>query len=681
MRGAFLVAVVVGLLFGGTVAGARLITGGNGDSAPANSVPDATPTPDPGSPLATAETFASAFASGDVEAIFGLLDAASLRIYTLPDMESVYSNFYTETTFQELTAEVLQHSETGAAFQVTLSTAYFGDIEYSIQVPFTAEGDRYAISWSPAVVHPELRAGLRMSSTIERPTRGAILDRDGQPLAHTINIRYVGLNRSLIADRAAVTATLEAFGFPRGDIDAAFDSPLGLSQRVDVGSVDDARAEEANRMVEDTLGLVIYFESRRVHPLGPAGAHAVGYTRELTAEELAARRGEGLRPGDRTGATGLEATMDSILAGRAGGLLSVVNGAGTVAFTVVDRPFMQGQDVQATLVSSVLVATQERLGARLGAAVVMDPRDNSILALNSSPSFDPNAFERGDTAAINAIFATPGDPLNNRATGGLYSAGSTFKLVTGAAGLMSGEYGPNSVLDCSALWYGVDPPRRNWEGARGPLTIAQGLMRSCNPVFYEIGLTLYETDNYLSEVARLFGFGEPTGTVGIVDEAGLVPDAVWKRDARGEAWFPGDDVNLSIGQGDLLITPLQLVNSYSAFITNTLRTPIILAGQEAIERGPIGLAPEQHAHLTNGLTLVTGPSGTANYAFANAGYSNFAGKSGTAEDSNEQQHVLFVAYAPVSAPAAVAAVVLDDGESGSIEAGPMARDMVLAALQ
>lgn len=681
MRVVFTLAVVMGLLVGGAIAGARVLTGGDGGSAPASSLPEATPTPDPGSPLATAETFASAFASGDVETIFGLLDSASLRIYTLPDLESVYSNFYDETTYQDLTAEILQHNETGAALQVTLSTAYFGDIEYSIQVPFTAEGDRYAISWSPAQVHPELRAGLRMSSTIERPARGAILDRDGQPLAHTINVRYVGLNRSLIADRAAVTATLEAFGFPRVDIDAAFDSPLGLSQRVDVGSVEDARAEEANRMVEDTLGLVIYFESRRVHPLGPASAHAVGYTRELTAEELQQRRGEGLRPGDRAGATGLEATMDSILAGRTGGLLTVVNGAGAVAFTVVDRPFVQGQDVQTTLVSSVLAATQERLGARLGAAVVMDPRDNSILALNSSPSFDPNAFERGDTAAINAIFATEGDPLNNRATGGLYSAGSTFKLVTGAAGLMSGQYSPSSVLDCSAVWYGVDPPRRNWEGARGALTIAQGLMRSCNPVFYEIGLTLYQTDNYLSEVARLFGFGKATGTVGINDEAGLVPDAIWKRDNRGEAWFPGDDVNLSIGQGDLLITPLQLVNSYSAFITNTLRTPVILAGQEAVELGAIGLSPEQHAHLHSGLTLVTGPSGTANYAFSNAGYSNFAGKSGTAEDSNEQQHVLFVAYAPATAPAAVAAVVLDDGESGSIEAGPMARDMVLAALQ
>ena len=680
MRGAFLAAVVVGLLFGGTVAGARLMSGDNGSPAPA-STPAETPTPDPGSPLATAESFASAFASRDTEAIFGMLDASSLRIYTLPDLQSVYSNFYDETTFRSLTAEVTQHSETGAAFLVTLSTAYFGDIEYSIQVPFTADSDRYAITWSPAAVHPELRAGLRMTSTIERPSRGSILDRDGAPLAQTINIRYIGLNRAIIPDRAAVTARLEAFGFPRADIDAAFDSPLGLSQRVDVGTVEDARAEEANRMVVETTGLVIYFVSQRQHPLGPAAAHAVGYTRELTADELRARSGQGYRTGDRVGATGLEATMDSILAGRAGGVLNVVNGAGAVSATIVERPFVQGQDVQTTLRSSVLVATQQRLGERLGAAIVMDPRDNSILALNSSPSFDPNAFERGDSAAISAIFAKPGDPLNNRATAGLYSAGSTFKLVTGAAGLLSGQYSPSSVLDCGALWYGVDPPRRNWEGARGPLTIAQGLMRSCNPVFYEIGLTLYQTDNFLSEVARSFGFGEPTGTVGINDEAGLVPDAAWKRANRGDAWFPGDEVNLSIGQGDLLITPLQLVNSYSAFITNTLRTPIILAGQEAVERGPLGLSPAIHEHLTNGLKLVTGPSGTANYAFSNAGYTYFAGKSGTAEDTNEQQHVLFVAYAPADAPAAVAAVVLEDGESGSIEAGPMARDMVLAALQ
>jgi penicillin-binding protein 2 len=204
-------------------------------------------------------------------------------------------------------------------------------------------------------------------------------------------------------------------------------------------------------------------------------------------------------------------------------------------------------------------------------------------------------------------------------------------------------------------------------------------MRSCNPVFYEIGLSLYnQTDNYLSEVARLFGFGAPTGVEGLAEEDGLVPDATWKRANRGEPWYPGDEVNLAIGQGDLLITPLQLANAYSTFIANTLRSPVILAGEEATARGALPLDEAQRDHLWDGLRLVTSSGGTAAAAFANAGYTNFAGKSGTAEDAGEQQHVLFVAFTPAGAPTGVAAIVLDDGQSGSIEAGPIARDILLA---
>jgi penicillin-binding protein 2 len=329
----------------------------------------------------------------------------------------------------------------------------------------------------------------------------------------------------------------------------------------------------------------------------------------------------------------------------------------------------------------VLTATQSRLSGRNGAAVVIDPRTNEVLALNSSPSYDPDAFERNDGPALAAMLATEGAPQSNRATRGLYSAGSTFKLITGAAGLASGLYTTSSTLECSAIWYGIDPPRRNWEGAQGQLTIAGGLMRSCNPVFYQIALTLYnETDGALSQMARNFGFGSPTGIVGLGDEAGLVPDAAWKEKERGEPWYPGDAVNLGIGQGDLLITPLQLANAYSSFLAGSLRVPVLVKGNPATVRNEIPLTAEQSALLRQGLKLVTSATGTASAAFANQGYYDFGGKSGTAEDAGAQQHVLFVAFSPADAPQAVAAVVLDDGDSGSIEAGPIARDLVLAAI-
>jgi len=323
-----------------------------------------------------------------------------------------------------------------------------------------------------------------------------------------------------------------------------------------------------------------------------------------------------------------------------------------------------------------------RLGTRTGAAVVIDPRTNEILALNSSPSFDPDAFERGDAAALAAITAAPNGPLTNRATIGRYSAGSTFKLITGAAGLLYGNYKTTDRLECGSIWYGVDPPRRNWEGAQGMLTIAEGLMRSCNPVFYQIALTLYnETDGALSKTARMFGFGAPSGTLGVNEVAGQVPDAAQKRAKTDEPWYPGDEVNLGIGQGDLLITPLQLANAYSSFVARQLRNPVLVAGEPATARGEIPLDDQQWGLLMSGLKMVTGPYGTASAAFSFAGYNDFAGKSGTAEDAGAQQHVLFVAMSPAAQPGAVAAVVLDEGQSGSIEAGPIARDIILAALR
>ena len=205
-------------------------------------------------------------------------------------------------------------------------------------------------------------------------------------------------------------------------------------------------------------------------------------------------------------------------------------------------------------------------------------------------------------------------------------------------------------------------------------------MRSCNPVFYEIGLTLYnESRGALPDMALLFGFGAETGIEGLYEDPGLVPDAEWKETVRREPWYPGDAVNLSIGQGDLLVTPLQLANAYSAFLNGELRTPVILADAEPVVRHALDLRPANAAHLRDGLELVTTTRGTGGWAFAAAGYPDFAGKSGTAEEGDGQEHVLFVAYSPREIPDYAAAVIFDDGATGKTLAAPLSRDLILAA--
>lgn len=674
MRAAFLGAVVIGLLVGGTVLGVRLLRGGAGAG------PDASVDRLEDAAAELALRYANAWQAGDYPSLYLLLHPASQATYPAVDFEAAYRDFARETTQVALAVSVAESSETGARFDVRLQTAYFGTLQYSTTVRFArdAEGS-LRVRWQPDAIHPAMTGGRVFRSEIRRPRRGTIYDRHGEPLAITRDIRVLGLDRSAITDADGVRAALHAFGFPSEAIERAFRSSSPAYYFVEVGVVPDDRAEEASRLALAHPGIVLVAVERRVHPLGPAAAHIVGYTRELTAEEASAMPGR--RAGDRVGAVGLEAAFDELLAGRVGAVLRVVAPGGTVVETLVERPYLPPQDLHTTLDAGVLRAAYERLGGRAGAAVVLDPRSNELLAVVSSPSFDPDAFERNDSDTLATYLNDPAKPLTNRALHGLYSAGSTFKLVTGAAGLASGLFTPQVRIDCGAVWYGVDPPRRNWEGARGPLTIAEGLMRSCNPVFYEIGLRLYrEVPGFLSEMARRFGFGVPSGAAGLDDAPGLVPDDAWKRRERGEPWYPGDDVNLAIGQGDLLVTPLQLANAYSAFLARQLRRPVVVLGTAAEPVGePLPLSDAQWQHLLDGLRLVTGPNGTAAAAFSAQGYYNFAGKSGTAEDVGLQQHVLFVAFAPAEAPQALAAVVLDDGVSGSLEAGPIARDLVLAA--
>lgn len=679
MRGAFVAAIVAGLLVGGAVAGFRAFSGGSSSATP----PPPSATAQPGSPKATADAFAAAWSSDNLNALYLLLDADSQRATPYNAFAAAYDQFSNEMTATSVQAHTASASDGAASLAVHLSTAYFGEFEYTTQLRLTRGASGWLVAWDNTAIHPEMTDGRRFKSEIKKPERGAILDRNGEPLALTRDVRMLALNRAVVTDRARLTAALIELGFTQEQIDTAFASPAGQNQRVPVGPVPDEKKEQAADIVGSISGALLYFEAQRIHPLGPAAAHAVGYTRELTAEELARRAGEGYRPGDRIGAVGIEASQESVLAGKIGAELRLVEADGsTTVKTLSSRPFVPGQDVTTTLDAATLRAAYARLGDRAGAAVVIDPQTNEVLALNSSPAYDPDAFERNDAAALNAITQAPDSPLANRATTGLYSAGSTFKLITGAAGLVYGGYQTTDTLYCGSIWTGIDPPRRNWEGAQGDLTIAEGLMRSCNPVFYQIGLTLYnETDGALSQMARQFGFGEPTGIVGIGEEDGLVPDAQWKKATSNEPWYPGDEVNLAIGQGALLITPLQLANAYSAFIHNGLRVPVLIEGQPATDRGALPLSDAQHNLLLQGLQLVASARGTASTVFALAGYTDFAGKSGTAEDAGSQQHVLFVAMSPASAPRAIAAVVLDEGDSGSIEAGPIARDIVLAAIQ
>ena len=379
---------MVGVLAGVAIAGVRSFTGSDGDPPPAPPSPTTVVVPAGETPRAVAERFAAAWEQGDTAAMYELLSARARGDTPLADFIAAYAAFREEAAVTGLAVSVAGAGAQSATLRVHLETAWFGDFEYATVLPFAhARANPARIDWSPATIHPALAGGGELRGEVQRPRRGAIYDRNGEPLAVTLDVRIIGLDRSRVFNRTTVIQAFVSFGFAREKVEAAFASPFGPRQRVPVGVVPDERVEEAARFVEAVPGAVLWFEARRVHPLGPAAAHAVGYTREYTADELAAQPGTGLRPGDRLGAAGLEAALEAVLAGRTGVRLEVMGGSRPVL--LYERPFVPGADVHTTLDAAVLRAAHEGLAGMRGAAVVIDPRTNAILALNSSPAFDP----------------------------------------------------------------------------------------------------------------------------------------------------------------------------------------------------------------------------------------------------------------------------------------------------
>ncbi|MEK7248336.1 MAG: penicillin-binding transpeptidase domain-containing protein, partial [Chloroflexota bacterium] len=444
-----------------------------------------------------------------------------------------------------------------------------------------------------------------------------------------------------------------------------------------------------------SLGVVVRQSTQRVYPNGDSLAHVLGYMTEVTEEQLQELEPKGFVSGDLIGAYGLEGQYDDTLSGVRGGLLATITPEGVLDETIAEKPSVPGKDIVLTINAEVQKKAEAELGEKAGAVIVMDPRDNSVLALVSWPRFDPNAFIRGLTSEeADKLFNDPKQPFLNRPVLAQYPPGSTFKPVTMAAGIEKGGFTVDSALPCPPVWTGLGDAyaQKNWQNVdRGYLTPSEGLMASCDPVFYEMGKTLdFIDDQIFPDFIREFGFGSPTG-IGIEEAGGNVPDPAWKEDNVGEAWFTGDAVNMAIGQGFLTATPMQTANVYSALaVTGVLRKPLLVArigqaGSSAFQEfqaetiHPLPISQTTLDSIRYGLYLVTQSTGGTSYQAWAGSSLDVAGKSGTAEDlSQGSDHVFFAAYANRSAPSIVALGALEEGQSGSAEVAPMLRHIMEA---
>ncbi|MBD2393438.1 penicillin-binding protein 2 [Cyanobacterium aponinum FACHB-4101] len=414
----------------------------------------------------------------------------------------------------------------------------------------------------------------------------------------------------------------------------------------------------------------------RYYPHGKNGSHVLGYTREINAEELAQRKEQGYRLGDVIGKMGAESAFESDLRGEWGGILLERDGAGKVLGKLGLKEAKAGNDVTLTLDLDLQKAAEQALGDRKGAVVALDPRDGSVLAMVSYPGFDPNIFSGKITTQLWKEVQGKGNPFINRSLRGFPPA-STFKIVTATAGLESGKYKPSTILPTYAYLRVGGTAFGEWNRSGfGPMGFVRAMAWSSNTFFGQIGNGV--GGETLIEWARKYGFGSKTGIELEEDTPGLIADSQWKKERFNWEWTVGDTVNMSIGQGFTLATPLQVAVMFAVPANGgNLVVPHLRQDPSYLEkRKSLDLKPETLKTLREGLRAVV-TNGTGGKAAVDGVV--VAGKSGTAEAPPGKSHAWFGAFAPYENPEiVVVAFVEHSGGGGGSTAGPIVQKVLTA---
>ncbi|HEY2953819.1 MAG TPA: penicillin-binding protein 2 [Candidatus Eisenbacteria bacterium] len=450
-----------------------------------------------------------------------------------------------------------------------------------------------------------------------------------------------------------------------------------------LAAVEESRAE--------LPGIEVQVEPVRRYPHGRLAAHLLGYAGEVNEQELDSLSTAGYRLGDLIGRTGVERRYEEILRGRDGAEFVVVNAVGKRVSTLTEeppRPPVSGHDLVLTLDLKVQRAMEDAMaGVERGAAVAVDPRDGAILGMVSRPTFDPNEFSRGMSwERWNVLSRGGSNPLLNRAIQGAYPPGSTFKVVVMLAALRSGVAGPHTWLQACTGSYFYGGRIFNcwkWDG-HGPLDFIGALQNSCDVYFYQIGPMLGLPR--LEAAAREFGLGDRTGVDLPQERRGLIPDPTWYDRHWGVGrWRKGLMLNLAIGQGELLVTPLQLAlvaaevanggRAVRPHVVKQVRGEALFTIPRPVQTGVTADRPVWDALQAAMEKVVKDGTGAA----AQVPGIRVAGKTGTSQNPHGPDHALFLCYAPVEDPRVAIAVVAENRGHGGTVAAPIAAK-VLARL-
>ena len=553
--------------------------------------------------------------------------------------------------------------------------------------------------------------------SIQAP-RGVLLDRRGTTLATTQALHAVSVVPALLPsaktqkeERARLMKTLaflihstpqaieNIISTAREKKGARYFDPIQIATDLDMATV--------GRMVENRPRLdnaiLLTDDLRRVYPQGELAGHVLGFTQiaDERDQQRAEEHGTLLHSDDRVGKSGVERFYDHELQGQRGEQLFEVDAQSRPVALRERTPEHAGATVKLSLDVKLQRAAENALAAarNSGALAAIDPRSGEILALVSRPGFDPNLFSLSGKQfqqAYLGLLRDPKHPMLNRAVTSRFPPGSTFKPFVAAAGLESGAISPGSSVSCPG-YFMLGHRFGCWATHGGGINLSRALAQSCDVYFYQLGLKMGDPESsgptQIARVARGFGLGEKTGIDLASDEAGLMPDPAWRArfNARRPAmqrWFPGNTLNMSIGQGDVLATPLQMAIATAAIANGgTKWTPHLVTqifdstGKLVRQTKPtgqnVGISPRNLAIVRAGMrTVVTNGTGKP----CNLPQVAVAGKTGSAEDDHSPlPHSWWVCYAPADKPTIAIAVIVENSGHGSENALPVARAVLEAA--
>jgi penicillin-binding protein 2 len=538
----------------------------------------------------------------------------------------------------------------------------------------------------------ELAENNRIRTIELAAPRGPLLDRNGRvlvgnrpsfnvlvdpELSDDLDRTVVRLAELLHTGEAALREQLARRGAPY--------------QRVVVrtnASFEEVAALEARRLELPEVSVSVV--PLRSYALASAAAHSLGRVGEVTDRQLRLPEYASHQPGDLVGQAGLEARYDEQLTGTKGRRQVVVNSRGIEVGELEERPYVQGPSLGLTLDAGLQSFIERAFAGHSGSAVALDPRTGALLALASLPAYDPNAFIEGiDPVAWGRLRTDPRTPLMNRAIQGQYAPGSVFKIVMAAAALEEGIVTPETTFTCRGSLYLYDNAF-GCTGHHGPVNLKQALAQSCNVYFYQLGVRLDIAR--IARYAERMGFGAPTGVDLPHEISGLVPSPEWKRRALGQNWFAGETVSVSIGQGQLTVTPLQVAR-LAALVANGghLVHPYLgqTVGGRPIERPEprdLGFAPSTWEAIREGMWASVNAGGTGRRA-ALPGIA-VCGKTGSSQvvararlraagdNAALQPHAWFAGFAPRRNPRIALSVLIENGGSGGAAAAPVARQIL-----